>query len=471
MGKKEMFYADIMAMHPQVTGSLLFVVVKMPDHESIRFIVDCGLFQERDYSELNRTLPFDPEKLDFCLITHNHVDHTGRLPLLVRNGFYNGIYTTEATGMLLPLALADSHKVLRDVSKRNHQKCLYEEQDVSKTLSLLRTCKFNEPIAVHPNVKVTFLKNGHLVGSAMILVQISYPEFEDINILFTGDYNNKNMFFDVDPVPEWVLNLPLTIIQESTYGYMNSDEIKPCFRQNILECLEKGGSVITPVFSLGRSQEILYTLKVMQEDGSLEKDIPIFFDGKLALRYTSLYLQKDLGLKEEMKDFLPENLTFVDKLIRPDVLYSSGPKIVVTTSGMGSYGPAHTYIPEYIRRKGDLIHFTGYTSEGTLGYRLKETKFGDTVEVGGLVLRKAAQVKYTTEFSAHAKADEMIDFLKQFKNIKLVLVNHGQTEVKADFAKRIVNEIDPKNVGILGRDYFFRINPYGLIKTLSTKFE
>ena len=172
-----------------------------------------------------------------------------------------------------------------------------------------------------------------------------------------------------------------------------------------------------------------------------------------------------------MRDFLPENLTFVDKGIRGELLEDTHKKIIVTTSGMGSYGPAQTYLPEYIARKNALIQFSGYTAEGTLGSRLKNTETGDMVEVGGLMTRKRADVEYTTEYSAHAKADEMIEFLKQFKNLKLVLVNHGETNVKNIFAERIIDEVEPKRVGLLGREYFFRVNHRGLVKTLSTKFK
>ena len=120
-------------------------------------------------------------------------------------------------------------------------------------------------------------------------------------------------------------------------------------------------------------------------------------------------------------DFLPKNLTYVDKTNRCEVLASTEPKIILTTSGMGSYGPAQVYIPEYLTRKNSLIHFTGYTTEGTLGARLKEAEIGDTVQIGGMLVKKCAQVEYTTEYSAHGKADEMIAFLQQFHNLKMVL--------------------------------------------------
>ncbi len=471
MASKERFYVDIMAMNQEVTGSCNLVIVKLPNGETIRFVVDCGLFQEKQYEELNQTLPFHPEDVEFCLITHNHVDHTGRIPFMVEKGFCKEIYATETTCKLLPLALYDNLKVLRDVSKRKNVKCLYKDEDVERAIDLLKPCEINQTFKIGNYIKVTFLSNGHLLGAASILIQISYPKCETINILFSGDYNNKNMFFNVKKIPAWVRRLPLTVIQESTYGDMDTSEIKRCFKENILECIKENGTVVAPVFSLGRAQEILYELKCMQKSKKLDVEVPIYFDGKLAMKYTNLYLKGELEIKDNMKDFLPENITFVNKENREEVLLSKEKKIIVTTSGMGSYGPAQLYIPEYIRRKGALIHFTGYTAEGTLGANLKNAEFGETVEFGGCLLVKRAKVEYTNEYSAHAKSDEMIEFLKQFEELKLVLINHGEIKSKEEFSKRVLNEVDTKNVGLLGRDYFFRINPYGLVKTLSTKFD
>lgn len=472
MGKKERFFADIMAMNDGVTGSLHFVSVRFPNNymPKLRFIVDCGLFQERTDEELNDALPFNPENLDFCLITHNHVDHIGRLPLIVKKGYRGNIYTTEPTSKLIRPALWDCHKVLKSTSKRRHTRPLYSNEDVTQTISQIKGCAYNQEFEINDNVYVTFLKNGHLVGASLIFVRITYPGYEDINLLFTGDYKGENAFFDVDAIPQKLQNLPLTIIQESTYGDMETAEMQPCFKENILMYIQNGGTVVAPVFSLGRSQEILYELKLLQKSGKLDTNIPIYFDGKLAFQYTNMYVRGELGIKPEMMDFFPENLTFVDSSTRGPILASGECKIILTTSGMGSYGPAQLYISHYIKDRNALIHFTGYTAEGTLGARLKATPYGETVEIAGIVTKKFAKVEYTTEYSAHAKADEMIAFLRQFKSIKLVLVNHGEPEVKEIFAKRIVKELNPKKVGILGRDYFFRINPYGLIKTMSTKF-
>ena len=470
MGKKERFYADIMAMHPEVTGSCNLVIVKFPNGETRRIVVDCGLFQEKAYEEFNETLPFKPDAVDFCLVTHNHIDHTGRLPFMVKQGYYNKIYATADTCSLMPLALDDSLKVLQTNAKRKNKKCIYKDVDVSNTMRLLVPCAFNEPVQVNEYAKVTFFKNGHLQGAAIILLQLSYPGLQDINLLFTGDYNKKNRFFDVPPLPDWVLDLPITIVQESTYGTTESSEVKQCYKENILSCLAQGGTVISPVFSLQRSQELLYELKCMQKNGELSTDIPIYLDGRLALRYTELYANGELDIKPEMRDFLPENLTFVSDSLREQVLRGKKKKIVLTTSGMGSHGPAQVYIPEYVTRKKAMIHFTGYTAEGTLGRKLQKGELGEIIEVGGMLAKKQARVEYTTEYSSHAKADEMIDFLNQFNDLRMVLVNHGNIGVKEAFAEKILHETEAKKVGLLGRDYFFRVNHYGLVKTLASNF-
>lgn len=472
MGSKERFYADIMALQPEVTGSCNLVIVNYPNGEKTRFIVDCGLFQESDYSQYNASFPFNAENIEFCVVTHNHVDHTGRLPLLVKKGFTGEIYTSKATAILLPLALADSYKVLKDVAKRNNAKQLYSESDVAETLRhVSATEEYTKSVDINPNIKLTMFKNGHLIGAALILIQVRYKGYPNINLLFTGDYNNKNIFSNIPKLRKAVKTLPLTIIQESTYGTTNSDEVTECFEENVLNCIKSGGTVVNMAFSLGRFQEILYKLKTMQDEGKLSTDIPIFADGTLGLRYTALFSKEELEIKPEAVDFLPQNLCFVNKENRAQVLESDECKIIVTTSGMGSYGPAPQYIIKYIKQEKCLIQFTGFTTEGTLGARLKSAENGDIVSIGGMLCTKRARVEYTTEFSAHAKADEMIEFLQQFEDIKLILVNHGETSVKEEFAKRILQEVNSKNVGILNREYLFRVGPYGFIKAMSTKFE
>ena len=471
MGSKTRFYADVMALHPGVTGSCNLVTVRFPTGKRMAFIVDCGLFQEKEYSNYNLSFPFNAMNIEFALVTHNHVDHIGRLPLLQKNGFNGKVYMTSVTKVLCRYALADSYRVLKESAKHSKTKELYSAADVANIQNNIVGCEYEETVYINKFVKATFFINGHLLGAAAILVQISYPDEKDINLLFTGDYSPKNMFFNVPMLPEWVHNMDLTVVQEATYGDMDSSEVVNTFEKNVCNKINHGGSVLCPVFSLGRAQEILYMLKEMQDKGKLSKDVVIYFDGKLAQKYTRVYLTDNIGIREDMREFLPDNLISVDRAIRDTVFESHEQKIVVTTSGMGTYGPAQLYIPKFIQRENWLIQFTGYTAEGTLGSKLKNTTIGEDVEIGGVIYRKKADVEYTTEFSAHAKADEMLDFLAKFNNLKLVLVNHGEPNTKLKFAKRIVDEVNPKNVAILGREYFYRIDHYGLIKSMTTKFD
>lgn len=477
MGNLCRFYVDTMALHDEVTGSCILNTIKFPDGTTKKILIDCGLFQEKDYNEFNKSLPFNASNIDYVIVTHNHVDHTGRLPLLVKEGYRGKIHMSEDTSVLIGNALFDSFKVLRGKAELSNRDVLYTEDDVEKTLTLIEGHPFEKSIWLDNNVKITFFMNGHLPGAVVVLIQIRYAnreseiKYDDINLLYTGDYNKKNMFFDVNPIPKWVHQLPINIIQEATYGDMDSSEVKHVFEENILEAISLGKEICIPVFSLGRSQEIMYVLKRLQCEGKLSKEIPIYFDGKLGKRYTELYLSGSLLLKKECTDFLPENFTFVtDCKMRDEILQKINQcKIILTTSGMGSYGPAQTYLPALLKRKNALVHFTGYLAEGTLGRRLYESELGSVVDISGLQVKKEAQVKFTSEFSAHAKADELIDFLRPFENIKLVLINHGEFEKKEKYASRVIDEIDPKDVIILGRQYLFRIHAYGLLKSFSTK--
>lgn len=476
MGCKSRFHVDIMDIHDKVTGSCHLCVVMYPNGEKLKFIVDCGLFQgdgtpEETNKLNNKPLPFKVEDIEFGLITHNHIDHTGRSPLLAKNGFRGKIYTTEATCNFLQVALNDSYSVMKSNAKKANTAPMYNEENVAKTVSLCEPCPYDETIEINENIRVNFFENAHLPGAALILVRIACHGEENINLLFTGDYNNKSVFQENVRLPSWVLNLPLTVIQESTYGDTNSEDIELCFDRNLLQAVEQKWTVLVPVISLGRAQQVLYRLRCMQVTGLLDVNIPIYLDGKLTITYTNMFLKGYAGIREDIKNFLPENCTFVDKNLRRTLLGENNScKIILTSSGMGSHGPASSYIPAYLARQKTLIHFTCYVAEGTVGRMLKDVPNNEIAKLHGKYIVKKAKVEYTSEFSAHAKADEMIKFLKQFSNLRLVLINHGETTVKEVFAKRVFQEVKPKNVGVLNSGNVFRIGSWGLEKTIPSKF-
>lgn len=468
MGTKSRFNFTIEAFHQGVTGSCILVCVQYPNGEITKFVVDAGLFQEKEYLIQNDTIPFHAENIDFSIITHNHCDHIGRMPLLVKNGFSGVIYTSATNAELLRPAFDDNVKVLKNIASSHRTACLYLEKDVDKTMSLVSRCHWQKTTNFNDSIRITFFRNGHLLGAAAVLVQISYPDYEDINLLFTGDYKKDNIFFDVPILPKWVRDLPLTIISESTYGTTDSTDIEYCFDSNIIEAINNNKTVICPVFSQGRAQEILYRMKELQNKNLLSTSIPIYLDGKLAIKYTERY-KKCSDLKESMQEFIPDNFTYINEDTRENIINEEEKKIILCTSGMGSYGPAQVYLPEFITRKNALIHFTGYCAEDTLGNKLKRAKTGEAVTIGGRVLKKSASVEYTSEFSAHDKADELIAFLNQFSDIKMLLINHGTPEVKESFAKRCLDEVDAKSIGVLGSGYTFRIDRYGFVKSLPSK--
>lgn len=469
MGKKERFFYEITSLNPEVTGSCHLVTVHYPDARITNFAVDFGSYQEELYNELNaEKIPFECDKIQFVLITHNHADHMGRLPYLIKGGYKGKIFCTQETAQLMPIALKDSYKIEHENAQRDSRKPLYDETDLEETISRITPCKFGEVEYLDRNIKATFYMNGHLYGASMILLQISFPGEEDINLLFTGDYKPENQLFEVTDMPSWVYKLPMVVVTESTYGYMDTTEVKYHMEDDIEKAIKEGKTILISVFAQGRAQEVLYLLKSMQYFRRLSTKIPIWLDGKLAQEYTRLYRSSKMLLKFNKADFLPENFGYVNQENRQAVLQSKEQQIILCTSGMLDHGPAKIYLESFVERSDVLIYIPGYTSPKTLGYRLQKPVNG-FVTINGKKLVMRAQVETTKECSSHAKADEIIEFLERFKHLILVLINHGQKEVKEKFAERVQKEVtNAKRVEILG-EHTFRISPYGYIKQMGSK--
>ena len=473
LGKKYRFYADVMASHDGVTGSCILVTFVYPDGTKEHILIDCGSYQEKQYEKLNEKFYFVPRDVQCVVVTHVHADHIGRLPLLAKQGFAGKVYGTQETLALLPIALEDSVKLQKLHAKQAKRKPLYQKEDVERLLQQTVAVTPKRWAKLTEHVSAMFVRNGHLAGSASIVIRAEYQGEEPIFIVATGDYKKENLFFETDDFPEWLIKEePVTVLTVSTYGDTVSTDIPKTFEENVASAIAKGGTVVVPVFAIGRSQEILYVLKSMQDKGSITRKTPVFFVGNLAARYTKMYIE-ELEIKEEMKNFLPKNLTWLSdtKSIEEKARNSKNGAVIVTTSGMGSFGPAQTIIPMFLSDPNALIHFTGYTAEGTLGRRLLEAEDGKVIKVNGTPIVKRAEVKTTGEFSSHAKADELLEFLTQFRNLKVVLINHGEPDVKEDFTERIKEDpsCTAKNTVVLDHSKVVRVGRYGTIKVFPSK--
>lgn len=489
MGKnnKANMYADIVSLHNEVTGSCNICTVRFPDTKKVKFIVDCGLFQEEKYQKQNYYFPFDPEEISFLLVTHNHIDHIGRIPKLYKDGFKGKTYASKITSELMPLALNNTAEILSSNSQKNANKQkrvledssvptflanamttpLFEVDDVAYAMEHVEGVEFNKAISVSDHIAIKFIPNGHLLGAASILVTITYKKEKPIYLFFSGDYAKGNIFFDVEEMPKMLKEVPLNVITESTYGTSSKNDIEYVFKNNILEALKRRETIIVPVFSLGRSQEMLLEMKRMQDEGILSTSVPIYLDGKLAHSYTDFYLKHLEYLKqdEDIQNFLPKNLTLVtDYETRQALLADRNCKVILTTSGMGSYGPAQLYLPYYISRPKCTIHFCGYTTPNTFGSRIKEVGAGEIFELNGIMTTKKANVLSTNEFSGHGKQEDLLELLEGF-NLKSVLINHGEENTKVQFAKTVIDTINPKGVAILSNKNYIRVGAHGIIKS------
>ncbi len=483
MGKngKANLYVDCVSLHDEVTGSCIYCTIRFPNGDKMRFLVDCGLFQEERYNDKNYAFPFDPKEIDFVLVTHNHIDHIGRLPLLYKGGFTGTTYASSITSELMPIALENTANILNAGIKNNSKKfkkvvenssipiylannALYDLENVATTMNYVKGIEYGVPCNVNDYVTITFLNNGHILGASSILVTIRCFGQEPINLFFTGDYAKENDFFKVPAIPSHIKNMPISVIEEATYGTTSKSKIVHSFRDKVLKAVKNNDTILLLLFSFGRNQEIEYQLKLMQDEGLLPKSIPIFSDGNLSHSYDDFYLKHKNYLSIE--EFQPENLTRVKTYEQRQAVTSHrGCKIILTSSGMGNYGPAQFYLPYYISKEHTTIIFGGYTAPDTLGHKLITTNVGSEFMHNSLITTKKAKVYATNEFSSHAKKEDLINLLLGFKDLKSVLINHGETDVKHAYVQSVKELVNPKNIGILSSTECIRIGPYGIIKT------
>ncbi|HQW16572.1 MAG TPA: MBL fold metallo-hydrolase [Bacteroidia bacterium] len=432
-----------------------------------KILLDCGFFQNRgkDNDRLNRNFSFDPQQIDLMILSHAHIDHSGNIPNLVKQGFNKTIFTTQATIDLCEVMLADSAYIqsgdieyINRRRKRDGQKALepiYEIEDVEKAMKLFAPVAVNKRFHYDDEISFEFTDAGHILGSV------------SVHLFITEKGNTKQITFsgDVGRFNDLILKAPASFSQadyilcESTYGNRLHDQSTDA-RQKLLQivnktCVEKKGKLIIPAFSLGRTQEIIYTLDRFKTENKLPS-IPVFVDSPLAIDATNIMRKHSEFFNSDLVNYLHvdddpfgfSNLKYVRKVEESKKINDlKGPCIIISASGMIEAGRIKHHIKNNINDSRSTILIVGYCTPESIGGHLMR---GDkTIKIFGNEYLVKASVEVISSFSAHADYLELIKYLscQDTSAVKKLFLVHGEYEVQKEFKEKL-NEVGFKNVEI-----------------------
>lgn len=435
-----------------VTGSMHLVRTG-----TTTFLVDCGLYQgkRKEAFEINRTYDlFDPEEVNFIILTHAHIDHSGNLPTLVKNGFKGKIYSTFATRDLVSIMLRDSahiqEKDVEYVNKKREKKGqklfepLYSQQDVKDALKLFVGINYHHEIELTPDIKLTFVDAGHILGSAVSFLSIM-ENGKEIKVGFSGDLGRPNLPILRDP--EKIRDVDYFIC-ESTYGGRTHDNPIDSERQLarvINRAHQRNAKVIIPAFSVGRTQELVYALHRIFSRNDAPR-IPVYVDSPLSVNATEVFRLHPECFDSETEEFLLRDkdpfgfnqLNYISEVSESKELNEKdGPMVIISSSGMCEAGRIQHHLKNNIEDPNSIVLMVGYAAQHTLGRRIIEKE--EIVKIFGQELELKAEVIVLNSFSAHADADELIDYVNQFdkKMLKEIFLVHGEYDQQEIFQKRL----------------------------------
>ena len=432
------------------TGSMYLIEVNQQ-----RLLLECGLFQgKRDESiERNRTFPFQAAQIDAVVLSHAHIDHCGNLPNLCRQGFTGNIFCTFATRDLASIMLVDSAEIQRadaeylsrKRAKRNLPPVepLYAAGDADKAVRQFVAINYDRPMPVADGVSVTFRDAGHILGSAQVVLDVREAG-RRFRYLFSGDVGRGGD--DVLRNPQPVEDVDFLQI-ESTYG---DREHSPKSRANeevskvVLEAIDKKGKVIIPAFSVGRTQQIVYTLHQLTRAGQLPR-IPIFVDSPLSVNATEVYrLHSECFndaiykfLRETANPFGMENLTYIREQAHSQKLNDlKEPAIIISASGMCEAGRVRHHLKNNLGSPNNTVLFIGYCAEHTLGAQIRSGR--ETVNIFGEPHPVRARIASIDSFSGHADKHELKRYVEQLTGeIKKISVVHGEASQAFAFGETL----------------------------------
>ncbi len=445
----------------EVTGSCTLLTFN-----NKKILVDCGMEQGVDTYE-NTPLPVAAGEIDFVLLTHAHIDHSGKLPNLVASGFSGPIYATSATVKLCSIMLLDSAHIQEQEALWRNKKAkrsgapeyipLYTTEDVTKTIPLFEKCDYEKEYQIFSDFKFRFIDAGHLLGSASIEITF-FENGEEHILLFSGDVGNVDRPLIKDPTfPEKADY----VVIESTYGnrlHERREDYTEQLVKAIDDTIERGGNLVIPSFAVGRTQELLYLLHHIKKAGIVKhNDFPVFVDSPLCVEATTIY-----SAESELMDYYDEETLRLinsgeDILNFPGLNFSrtsdesmainadKRPKVIISASGMCEAGRIRHHLKHNLWREDSTILFVGYQAVGTLGRAIIEG--ANEVKIFGERIQVRAKILTMKGISGHADQKILLQWLKNIKTPpKTVFVNHGEEASAEEFANVIFDEIGTQAV-------------------------
>ena len=445
----------------EVTGSKHLITA--PDGTKI--LLDCGLLQGSNSEEANRHFGFNPKEIDVLVISHAHIDHSGNIPNLVKQGFRGKILTTAATIDVLSIMLADSARIQEDDAEYINKKRkaegrkpiqpLYTLVDVEMALKMFHAIRMKEHYQWNENISFYFTDAGHILGSACISIDIKVKN-ETRRIFFSGDVGryNDRILKAPDDFPQADV-----ILLESTYGNRLHD-ITEDAEQKLLDavmktCINQQGKLIIPAFSLGRTQEIVYALDRMRTEGKLPK-VKVYVDSPLSTSATKIMRRHTEYFNEDILEYMrtdPDPFAFPNLKYTPTIQESKainedeGPAIIIAASGMMDAGRIKHHLAKYIGNPNNTLLIVGYCEPSTIGGKLLDG--AKEIKIYGKEFEVNAAVEVITSYSAHADYEELIKFIncQDPKKVKSLYLVHGTIEAQEYFADKL-RERGFENVGI-----------------------